>query len=56
MSAQVKSATDPVSTSGVLVTTMPRDRAQATSTLLYPSATFAMIFSVGAASITLRSI
>ena len=50
------SATALVSTSGVLVTITPRRFAYATSTLSYPTATFATILSSGAASIAEASI
>src|SRR5690606_10662762 len=56
MRAQVNSATALVSTSGVLVTTMPRARAAARSMLSKPAATLAMIRSDDDASITAASI
>ena len=45
--AQARSAVASVSTSGVLVTAMPRISAATTSTLSCPTAQFAMILSLG---------
>jgi hypothetical protein len=52
ISAQVKSATASVRTSGVLVTTMPRERAWRTSMLFVPTATLAITFKPAPASST----